>query len=222
MPKCLTYGEGPELQDKIIWIPWEPDIVYNIHAPQVRCGGSDGSGGLYTSDPRLRRAGWSWVLVDQDYKIVLAAYGTLPGKRQTVPRAELQALLHFTQNTQGSCNFYIDCLSVIINYRKLLKGWIPGLKEANGDLWGDLKEALKERQGHINVQKIDSHESCTAAIAAGGTEEGWVVNNLADDLAGSGAAMHAFSEKRSPEMQRSRPKMREDPKQADLDNPIHP
>eukprot|EP00973_Karenia_brevis_P011830 1605071-Karenia_brevis.AAC.1 len=55
---------------------------------------TDGSGGTHSSDPRLRRCGWAWVLnsVNGGMGCALVGhygeFGTLDG-RQTVPRVEL-------------------------------------------------------------------------------------------------------------------------------------
>ena len=54
----------------------------------------DGSGGKHTEDMRMRRCGWSAVLVtssDDSNEFRTAYYGTLGGSPQTVPRAELKA-----------------------------------------------------------------------------------------------------------------------------------
>ena len=55
---------------------------------------TDGSGGKYSADPRLRRCGWAWVCpqINSNKIAVHGARGALDGK-QTVPRAELRAIL---------------------------------------------------------------------------------------------------------------------------------
>jgi hypothetical protein len=79
--------------------------------------GGDGSGGEQTSDPRLRRCGWSAVLIQSDpvspvYGLPVAAiYGPLLG-HQSVARAELNALLQICCRTSGLVTYYIDCESV--------------------------------------------------------------------------------------------------------------
>ena len=54
----------------------------------------DGSGGTYSSDPRLRKCGWAWV--QYIGPTAWGQYGALGGV-QTVPRAEFHAFMSFLQ-----------------------------------------------------------------------------------------------------------------------------
>eukprot|EP00973_Karenia_brevis_P006737 915281-Karenia_brevis.AAC.1 len=60
---------------------------------------TDGSGGTHSGDPRLRRCGWAWVINSANGEMGHAPvgyygeYGSLGG-RQTVPRAELTAVMN--------------------------------------------------------------------------------------------------------------------------------
>ena len=63
----------------------------------------DGSGGEYSKDPRLRVCGWAWVQPAQSATYpawpIAGQYGTSPGK-QTVPRAEMRALLQLLRKLE--------------------------------------------------------------------------------------------------------------------------
>ena len=72
---------------------------------------TDGSGGHYTSDPRLRRCGWAWVVNryawhgDPAFVAYYGQRGTMrdPGtESQTVPRAELEAIYHALRAVQSA------------------------------------------------------------------------------------------------------------------------
>ena len=83
VPKTWTEANlWPEFAPGIVGcMTWQPDIYF-----------SDGSGGVHSKDPRLRRVGWGIVRLDQDGELREACHGSVPGK-QTVPRAELMALI---------------------------------------------------------------------------------------------------------------------------------
>eukprot|EP00969_Alexandrium_andersonii_P186316 8231046-Alexandrium_andersonii.AAC.1 len=62
---------------------------------------TDGSGGRYTSSPRKRRCGWACVHLAPDCSDIMGSvWGPLPDK-QTVPRAELYALVMLLQRVAG-------------------------------------------------------------------------------------------------------------------------
>ena len=67
-----------------------------------RTAGSDGGGGPESSDPRLRRAGWAWVVLDHLGKVIGGARGTLDATTQTVYCAELYGALHCILHTRGT------------------------------------------------------------------------------------------------------------------------
>eukprot|EP00972_Heterocapsa_arctica_P029270 4305007-Heterocapsa_arctica.AAC.1 len=76
--------------------PWEEPSEWSFTDPDHPIEGtkvfaSDGSGGKYGNDPRLRRVGYAFVLVhggnDQPFGISWASFGGVGGS-QIVPRAE--------------------------------------------------------------------------------------------------------------------------------------
>ena len=61
---------------------------------------TDGSGGRNTDDPRLRRCGWAWVIAGPATP-ECGRCGNLLGE-QTVPRAELTAVIEFVRELEIS------------------------------------------------------------------------------------------------------------------------
>ena len=54
---------------------------------------TDGSGGSFGSDPDVRRCGMGIAWLRGDYSLAGGAFAPIPGHRQTVPRAELWAVV---------------------------------------------------------------------------------------------------------------------------------
>eukprot|EP00975_Prorocentrum_lima_P037696 7929545-Prorocentrum_lima.AAC.1 len=68
---------------------------------------TDGSGGS-RSDWRVRRCSWG-VVIARDGKIFASVSGDLAGELQTVPRAELFALIALLGHTVGPVEVLVDC-----------------------------------------------------------------------------------------------------------------
>ena len=71
---------------------------------------TDGSGGTgpASKDWRLRRAAWGWVVTDPATMLPYAgAYGSVDGA-QTVPRAELSAIIDIVQSSTGDLVITVD------------------------------------------------------------------------------------------------------------------
>ena len=74
-------------------------VVFGVFAssepfspPPGSYAATDGSGGIHSADPRLRRAGWAAIIFGPDHTVLGFIAGGLAGA-QTTNRAELQALL---------------------------------------------------------------------------------------------------------------------------------
>ena len=122
VPKGWTF-RNQEVQDKVEPIPGsdfdevDPDGHFFL----------DGSGGEHSKDPRTRVCGWAWVQPAQSATYpawpMAGQYGTSPGK-QTVPRAEMRALLQLLTKLEedGHTNFnarvYTDSALVFKGYNK--------------------------------------------------------------------------------------------------------
>ena len=77
---------------------------------------TDGSGGRNSSDPRIRRCGCAWVIAGP-HAPICGVSGNLMGL-QTVPRAELIALIEFVRELEihpriTDITIYSDCKMVV-------------------------------------------------------------------------------------------------------------
>ena len=118
---------------------------------------TDGSGGLHSSDVDLRRCGWAVVQTDDatDPKTWRWIAAPLAGSSQTVPRAELTAVLMVIRCAAGDCQAFTDHINIVKTIRE--GDWKKALASANGDLWGQVQRALEECFWKIEVRWINSH-----------------------------------------------------------------
>ena len=124
---------------------------------------TDGSGGNFPSDPRLRRCGWAWVCPEPgSNKIAMhGARGSLGGK-QTAPRAELQAILECFKDLKQCPNlakiiFYSDCKMAVGSFDK---GKVYAQRTACGAIWGDIWEIVEDLEGKgipLSTCKVQAH-----------------------------------------------------------------
>ena len=152
----------------------------------------DGSGGVNTRDARLRRCGWAWVELQTEgnaptENLHRVKCAPLHGRRQTVNRAELLALVDALQSTQGSITFVSDSAYVVNGFLKL-SGRLRFKPRSNRDLWSTLSAAAADRD--VEVRKIESHLDRDHPEVVNGTYPlAWVYgNDSADELAGEAAA----------------------------------
>jgi hypothetical protein len=121
--------------------PVEEDLVYVGCSPAaawpVGVYYTDGSGGKYSSVPQLRRCGVGVACVeDEPLRFSWGCHSPLPGDRQTVPRAELFAIILIAKNAApGDVTVYSDSLLSVNLYNG---GQAGCLKSDNVDLWQDL------------------------------------------------------------------------------------
>jgi len=152
----------------------------------------DGSGGKYSNDPRIRQCGWAWIQqsVEGGPELATGHFGTLEGK-QTVPRAEMQALIAFLQfcetlDTIGSIIIHTDAKIVLDGVNKG-----PKVKHGeNGDLWEELWDVYQELvdKGWIyNILKVKAHTTHDDVISGKISKYDQDGNGIADNWAGKGA-----------------------------------
>ena len=91
---------------------------------------------------------------DEDNNFTKAYYGTLEGRMQTVPRAELKASLVAVQRFAGPLALYSDCGYVVKGLAKPLQ-WKLG--SGNSDLWKQLDQALNNRGDPVSIMKVKAH-----------------------------------------------------------------
>ena len=81
-------------------------------APWGRRVYSDGSG-LFSNSPELRRCGWAVVEVGPGGLPIRARYGGLPGRVQSVPRAERVAIYQALRVSPRNVHVVSDHLSAV-------------------------------------------------------------------------------------------------------------
>ena len=150
--------------------------------------GGDGSGGEYSKDDRVRRGGFGLVAIDSlTLEVKRMWYGSVPGA-QSGYTAECAALLHALLRTSGNCTMVMDNMPVIKLFRKSPRS---DLKH-NGLLWQAIFQARDQRRlrggGDICLTWIGSHKTLEHSLQAGACPEHWVVNSIADALAGRAAS----------------------------------
>ena len=76
---------------------------------------SDASGGKDTSDPKLRRVGWSAVVFSPELIPLAGIAGGLTGPRQTVPQGELRAIRRLAEAIPKGTRFHLfsDCTAMV-------------------------------------------------------------------------------------------------------------
>ncbi|CAE8605518.1 unnamed protein product [Polarella glacialis] len=183
VPWDWTFGRVAEhaLNSKTrIFGPWSNGVWV---LPDQAIAATDGSGGEHSADPRLRRVGWGAV-VSTAYAVwpIAWASGGVQGT-QTVPRAELQALVWLAQNTSGTVDVAIDAAYVV-------KGVAKGprfVHDNHMDLWSALWSAMRNRVGKINAFWTKAH--CSLDQLEQGLAITWafVLNHVADQLADEAA-----------------------------------
>jgi len=152
---------------------------------------TDGSGGLHTADPRLRRCGWAVVSATKSAqeRAVLegALWGTL-SDWQTVPRAELYAVIMAVEHTNGPIQVYSDCKYVVDGYHRGKDSTIHG---SNGDLWVRLWAACAARAcGEVKLTKVKAHTSQADEDTGLITRFHREGNEYSDKYAGLGAQLN--------------------------------
>ncbi len=166
------YGYMP-----LTWL--DPSGDGRLELPPQAYGGTDGSGGSHGKDPRIRRCSWSLIVCAIDGTPFAWQSGPLPGRQQTVPRAELHALVQAFACTKGDLILTTDSEYVFKGYHRG-----PRWRHAsNADLWSQLWSAYASRTGKFQLFWGPSHE--LQSSLASGTQLPWqaYVNDLADHLA---------------------------------------
>ena len=141
--------------------PWGQQSLFLAKDGDIRWA-TDGSGGKDSSQPLLRRCGWSAVAVrfstDDLNSIVplefAARFGALPSCKQTVPRAEAYAFMRL-QSLVGPQRIeaLVDAQSVVDGCRHLDKA----VRSGNGDIWADIRSEACQRAEAVVAKNVKSH-----------------------------------------------------------------
>ena len=118
--------------------------------------GTDASGGEFSSYPEIRRCGCGISAIRNLTEIEWAASFPLEGEIQTVPRAELFAILTLVQHLQpGSESIVVSDSKVNVDLFR--KGKYPAMASTNGDLWQIMFDVLERNQVTIRLHWIQGH-----------------------------------------------------------------
>ena len=179
--------QGSVLQDEDICVRhWGLFQEYQVvDLPQPAYAGTDGSGGTHGTDVALRRVGWGVALLATQRLIPVGAMmGGVPGA-QTVPRAELMAVVKFLEKTRGSVVIFCDAMYVV-------KGWHKRKHSSNIDLWKRLDIVRETRPGVISIEKVKAHATDADVESEQVSLEALGCNTIADVLAQRAAALNAM------------------------------
>ena len=181
VPKGWTIGRPEGRPKKQTW-GCLSGPRYDI--PEGVLAASDGSGGEQGQDARLARVGWGLVLLSRSSANLLGlSFGSVPGG-QTVPRAELYALVELVRSTEGFVEVLIDSSYAVEGYAK---GPVHH-QSANQDLWDNLWRSLEGRREGVLVTKVAAHFAKLDSQPPLHT----IANTLADVAANRGAKLAAL------------------------------
>ena len=162
---------------------------------------TDGSGRKYHDDPRIRRCGSAGASISFDTTpptIADAIWGSLPGDHQTVPRAELYAIIIVIENRPGPMTIYSDSKYAVDNYHTYLHKGLRAIK-SNVDLWRRFHTAYQAMRINttdttpLTILKVKGHTTARDLIN-GVTTWGHIFgNDSVDTLARHGADNHEVS-----------------------------
>ena len=113
----------------------------------------------------------------------------VPGK-QTVPRAELYALLFLLQHTTGDLLIFSDWKSVVKGFNR--PRW-KTITSDNCDLWSDIWTICDQRADRIVLRKLKAHATEQHLASGLISPIAFVGNHLADTAARLGADAHEIS-----------------------------
>ena len=159
---------------------------------------TDGSGGRFPTDRLRRRIGFGAVIAypvqklgdrdDLDTFQVVARWEGGTGGPQTVPRAELAAVVEVLDQTEGDILILSDSAYVVGH----CKNKFGASAVSNRDLWARARSRLMGRAGKVTVEKVPAHTSPDAVDRGEVRRVDQWLNGIADDLATAGARTAAL------------------------------
>ena len=187
VPLSWTEGALRPLEPEEVCCSWGIPAEGRLVLPEGAIAGTDGSGGAWGKDPRLRRTAWAFIVTTAKCVPVAHSRGPTKGK-QSVVRAELTAICNLVRSTQGSLTVFVDAQYVT-------KGFADGPLKPHAchtDLWSLLWGDLLHRQGQVKVVKVPSHTRPHDLVGGMITVEQFVLNEWADQLAEKAAEENQF------------------------------
>jgi hypothetical protein len=110
-------------------------------------------------------------------------HGGVAGWPQTVPRAELQAVVALLEHVDfaGHVILHANCQYAVDGILRVQAGWRPSQATAHGQLWSRVAAHAEGGLARVIGFKIKAHND-KAAVASGCPGQGWEANRLADAL----------------------------------------
>ncbi len=179
-PLAWTYRPAmAPTQGEVVYLGGSPTKPVVLGAGDIVA--TDGSGGSFSSEPRLRRCGWGFVVLTPGLAVRSCGWGPLHLWKQTVPLAELQAVQSALLATEGPITVAVDSVIVAKGIRRG-----PSFRHSfNQYRWRVFWECAANRQ--ITVVKVRSHVPAATAVSKGYDPQLWLANELADKLADEAA-----------------------------------
>ena len=147
-------GKRPAEQEQWQAGVWTAEGIPVVPTSAKLVAGTDGAGGRNGPESRLRREGWSFVVVDSnDAELVGWRSATSLDEQPTIQRTTLVALLQLAKSTTGDIDLW--CGSQIT-----VEGSRAGSRKehgSDGELWQAFWDAVRGREGDVRVRKIKSH-----------------------------------------------------------------
>ena len=140
----------------------------------------DGSGGPDTAGHRKRRVGWATVEIYDTLSILAIKAGTVQEGKQTVPVAEMNAMIEALGMAQA------PIVIIYTDSKIVYDGFLKKTHKGNQRRWKHIQQeqdAAARRGCKVICNKIKSHD--TEAVLKGGMDEiEWFGNMMADGFAG--------------------------------------
>jgi hypothetical protein len=165
--------------------------MFEGEMPLVSGGTLYGDGtGHHQKVVTCRTSAWSLVRLDETAPLstrpAAVIRGTVGGWEQTVPRAELTALIAFLRHSTSSTSYVGDCRYVLEGAERGVRPFLMSSAAADPDLWRVVNLLIRDHGSPPSVIKVRAHRSRTLASQEG--EEAllhWHGNGLADAAAKS-------------------------------------
>jgi hypothetical protein len=149
-----------------------------FHIPERALLGTDGSGGMFSSDTRLRRCTWSVCVISSDLQLLFWAGGRLHGK-QTVPASEVFAYCQALGLTTGGAQCVIDAKYLTNGLRK----GSSHPHQTNAKHWSKVWQLSQARVDALEPVWFPSHLEDEDYIQGDFTPQQYLANDTADRIA---------------------------------------
>ncbi len=174
-------------------LDWQEEemVVVEGEMPLIMDGTLYGDGtGHNQNIISCRTAAWSLVRLDDTSPMTTTPAailrGTVGGWEQTVPRAELTALIAFLRHSVTGVRYVGDCRYVLEGAECGVRPFLMSSAAADPDLWRVIDLLVRDRGAPPTLSKVKAHRSRTRALQDG-TEAlvDWQGNDQADIAAKS-------------------------------------